>query len=747
MEREREWPADVHKVPLPFWDTGVLHTALLGLGGVPGHVNGLSKEAGDAFYDGSEALLAMAKETAPPQAEYGTYRGAQLALTKVYNMIEQRYSSYMDHASFEPSMPYPLSMEEKRRLFSFTDPKTDGYPPHLDLAANKPAADMNPSKVQRSTRLESDNFDNWRRAQMSALLPAMLPKTFVGRTLAYVSQDAAAVKLGEMGRPDEGETLADVEQYNKRMREKGDSLLEKNDVFNLPNFGDIDDWYSDRRFAQQHFTGPNPTTLEFASDRWLRHFIDNATEDASDQKMKKKIQDLVANDRDSLYMQDYSYFRRAAGLSESEQISCDFEESYHSGNGVRRKISQRYGVASVCLFHLPEDGQLQPLAIVLDWRGSAAASVTIYNKELPLAKQREDWPWRYAKTCVQTSDWIRHEVTVHLINTHFIEESTIVAAQRCFEDSHPILQLLYPHWQKTLSINAGARMTLVPHVIIEIIGFTTEQAKKFIMSEYESFDFKGRYVPTDLARRGFPPEKRHETKYKNYAYARCIHSMWFKIRAFVEDMLSIHYKRDGGDADEAVQADTSVAAWSATMQRPGGPGDDSGAGITSFPTISTFDELVDCVTMCIHLASPQHTAVNYLQNYYQSFVPNKPSCLYRQPPVSIQKLRTFTEQNLVEALPMNHPREWLLASHIPYLLSAKPGDKESLIVYAASKYHWYLHRNGPDDAKVRDAAAKFYSALAESEEEFARYGEETWDSKDVHYNVLSPSWNAVSIVI
>lgn len=65
---------------------------------------------------------------------------------------------------------------------------------------------------------------------------------------------------------------------------------------------------------------------------------------------------------------------------------------------------------------------LQPLAIVIDAATEikdekttiVSAAVTIYNKELASSEQKVDWPWRYAKTCVQCSDWLRHEVTVHL---------------------------------------------------------------------------------------------------------------------------------------------------------------------------------------------------------------------------------------------------------------------------------------------------------------------------------------------
>jgi hypothetical protein len=300
---------------------------------------------------------------------------------------------------------------------------------------------------------------------------------------------------------------------------------------------------------------------------------------------------------------------------------------------------------------------LRTLAIVLDWRGSAQNSVTIYNKELSLSKQDTDWPWRYAKTCVQTSDWLRHEVTVHLTLTHLVEEATIVGANRSFEDGHPVLQLLYPHWQKTLSVNAGARASLIPNIIIELIGLTSTQAKALIRSEYENYDFKGRYAPADLERRGFPTKHRHDKRYQNYAYARCIYSMWFKIHSFVAEMLGIHYGK-GSAADQAVLADESVQNWVKVMRAPAGPQGTGGAALKTFPTISTLPELVDAVTMCIHLASPQHTAVNYLQNYYQSFVINRPPCLYRPLPTSRDELDHYKERDLVEALPMNHPRDW-----------------------------------------------------------------------------------------
>lgn len=567
------------------------------------------------------------------------------------------------------------------------------------------------------------------------MIPALIPKKFIQKALFDVVSTGAAIAYGSMGTPDAGTKIADVENYNKTQRE---SKWFQKDIFDLPNIGDLPDWFSDRRFAQQHFTGTNPTTIELATDKWIDHFI-NACTDPQDKKMLDKITQLAKEKRDSLYMQDCSYFRKDAGLAEDQEFSCDYDVDYEQAGRPKKRTEKRYGVASVCLFHLADTGELEPLAIVIDWRGSADNSVTIYNKELNLTLQKEDWPWRYAKTCVQSSDWIRHEVTVHLTNTHLIEEATIVGAYRNLPQDHSVFRLLYPHWQKTLSLNAAARAVLVPHVVVPLVGMPDEACYRFIQSAFTNFDFVGNYIPNDLRRRGFPPEQLHTRKFHNYTWARCIHSMWFKIRSYVSEMLSIKYA-----SDTAVATDPALQSWSSEMRAPSSA---RGAGLSSFPELKTLEDLIDAVTMCIHLASPQHTSVNYLQNYYQSFVINKPPCLYTPPPPTLSALRTYTESDLVRALPMNHTHEWLLASHIPYLLSFKPGDKESLIIYAASKYHVYKFKKSPDEQRVRDAAARFYEGLAASEGEFRGYARDADDSDVIVYDVLSPSWNAVSILI
>ncbi|KAJ6191381.1 hypothetical protein N7519_001402 [Penicillium mononematosum] len=662
-----KWPRDPEQLAVNGIDSGVFINELANIELLPRSLKSLSDGEKKSFGQNPENLHWKAHEQGPSPIREGTYRGTKLALTKAYDLIEQRFMSFMDVANFEPLVPSPLSREEKQKFFAFTN-GSDGYPPHLNLAGNLPAAEMEKNKTQRSTLQPSDIFNKMRLLQLSSLLPSVVPNKYIREA----AKAAAWAWFGSMGTPDAGTKLEDVESYNRKAR----GSTHREDIFDLPNVGDLEDWYSDNRFCQQQFTGANPTTIELASDSWIHHFIQaaNAPEDS---EVKQFITDLKDNCRESLYMQDYSYFREAVGLDPSAVIKSAFDEPDEKAKGT--------------------------------------------------------------KTCVQCSDWLRHEVTVHLTNTHLVEEATIVAANRQLDPNHPVMRLLYPHWQKTLAINAAARNTLVPHIIVELIGLQQTEAYRFIRHAYKTFDFKQRYVPADLNQRGFPPEQLDSPKFHNYAYARCINSMWHKIRTYVQEMLNFDYPQP--DADQKVLHDERIQAWSAEMRSP------SGADLPSFPTISTLAELVDCVTMCIHIASPQHTAVNYLQNYYQSFVVNKPPCLYTELPSSLNDLLSYTEKHLVEALPMNHTRDWLLASHTPYLLSYKPGNKESLIVYAASKFRVYHNKASEEDQVIAKATGKFYTALADSEEEFKGYGQATDDWGTIPYEVLSPEWNAVSILI
>jgi hypothetical protein len=172
--------------------------------------------------------------------------------------------------------------------------------------------------------------------------------------------------------------------------------------------------YTDAVFSQQQLIGTNPVTLESASKDWMDGFTAVASKQAN--QLAVDILTGRASDsdpNDSFYVQDYSWFRQATGLGPSDLMQSD--------DGLRKSS------APVALFRLTaKGGKLHPLAICIDFKGSLASSVVLFNNRLRVTDDRpdesSDWPWRYAKTVVQCGDWHRHEIGVHLTESHFIEE-------------------------------------------------------------------------------------------------------------------------------------------------------------------------------------------------------------------------------------------------------------------------------------------------------------------------------------
>ncbi|KAH8773287.1 valencene oxygenase [Hyaloscypha finlandica] len=275
--------------------------------------------------------------------------------------------------------------------------------------------------------------------------------------------------------------------------------------------------------------------------------------------------------------------------------------------------------------------------------------------------------------CVQVSDWNLYELTVHLTETHLVEEAVIVAAHRTL----PVDDIL----------------------LVNINGMTSSQTYAFIKDAYNKFDWKARRVPNDLQNRGFPESELASKNFHNYAYGRNMSALWQKY----QDLPNFRNE----------------------MRNP------LGGAVGKFTDLNTVEEVIDMVVMCIHIACPQNTAANYLQDYYQAFVPNKPSCLCTPLPQTIERLNTFTEEDLVQAFPVKHPRVWLMASHLPYLLGYQVDQKQTLLNYAVSLQK--LAENTAGDP-IYDAP------------EFGRDKTEM-DDQLVPYNVMDPDATTVSILL
>ena len=93
---------------------------------------------------------------------------------------------------------------------------------------------------------------------------------------------------------------------------------------------------------------------------------------------------------------------------------------------------------------------------------------------------------------------------------------------------------------------------------------------------------------------------------------------------------------------------------------------------------------------------------------------------------------------------MREPRSWLLASHLPYLLSSVVADEQSLLEYALSVRGVAGLSDGVDERE--GVAGRFYEELVRVEGVVDQLALGV-DDKTVLYRVLAPERTAVSILI
>ncbi|CVL02544.1 related to lipoxygenase 1 [Fusarium mangiferae] len=692
-EKKKEASVSIRDAPFSDIDPGVFNSELVKL----------------KIYAKPQKDLLAKPEIGKGNIVKGTYIGTQAALTHAYGRIERSYESYFDVLQVEPTLPRYVDLSQKKQLFQWSAYPTENgkpaqYPPHLQTIP----------KNERETEI----FNALGLVETGLIIKQIIPDTFLGKTALWFT----GLKTGNIsGAPTAGNTIDAFVKYNAEHRKSG------TDIEQGRNIGLLPDWFSDRRFAEQSFTGTNPTTIEKVPKDLLAEFIETAKRDGWDYWAKT----LPTIDSASLFVQDTRYFRKAFGAKPDAELKHKEPSS-----------DENWACSAVTLYQLRDDGKLHPIAIVCDYKASMKDSVTIFNQRKDPSdssvKEKDDYPWRYAKTCAQVSDWIRHEVGVHLTRAHLIEEALIVATHRTIPMEHTIFKILQPHWYKTLSLNAAARETLVPQVIKDLVGVSPDALYSYVKYEFENFDFVNNYVPNDLSKRGFPSttEGLADKKYKNYAYAKNMVSMWNAIRSYVMKMLLMYY--DQKTADKMVQEDPYVKEWCKEIQTSG--------WIKTFPTITTLDQLCDALTMSIHIAAPFHSAVNYLQSFYQSFVLAKPSTLCNPLPTSLADLKNYTEKNLLDALPADRQREWLLSVQIPWLLSFKVPSERSLINFAQSQ--WRAHKSGESDVdkSISKYSEAFYLDLKKLEVEFL-ITSKGMDEGAIPYMVLDPGNTAVSILI
>jgi hypothetical protein len=91
IDAPRKWPKNPEDAVVNDMDSGALINELAKLAILPGKLD-LTPDEQEACKKNPDSLIWTLRRKQPlPRIQKGTYRGTQLALTKLYDLIEQRY--------------------------------------------------------------------------------------------------------------------------------------------------------------------------------------------------------------------------------------------------------------------------------------------------------------------------------------------------------------------------------------------------------------------------------------------------------------------------------------------------------------------------------------------------------------------------------------------------------------------------------------------------------------------------------
>ena len=350
---------------------------------------------------------------------------------------------------------------------------------------------------------------------------------------------------------------------------------------------------SDQLFALGRVAGPNPVMLQRIASLDSRFPIDEAL-----------FQSVIPGD--SL----------AAAAADARLYLIDYAALDGVEWGSYPHHIQKYVYAPLALF-------------VVDKQSKRLRTVGIQCKQKPgpdnpIFTPQDGYNWLMAKTIVEIADGNYHEAVTHLGRTHLLMEPFVVCTYRQLAESHPLFQLLTPHFEGTLAINEAAWRHLIANkgAVDKLFGTTVKVAQSLTFQGVQGCLFNDSTLPRTLEARGV-----HDpATLPNYPYRDDAILYWDAIQEWVKDYVGLYY---ASDAD--VNADAELVNWLRELgDRRGGRINGIGSGNNSL----TIANVIDTVTTVLYTCSVQHAAVNFPQYNVMSYVPAMPLAGYAPAPTS-----------------------------------------------------------------------------------------------------------------
>ncbi|NRA65371.1 MAG: lipoxygenase [Pseudobacteriovorax sp.] len=427
---------------------------------------------------------------------------------------------------------------------------------------------------------------NWERIQKEHdyTFEKPLPHKSIGEIAKLLTQQDLLGILGYSD-PDLGVALTD---------KRPESF---NDYFKLFKQVDIPEGsekiHDDADFADYFVSGLNPLMISLMKEVPQKLSLTNDQLAMNKHFMTDTISEMVNDER--LFIVDYEFLSNLEAGSHPDQ--------------------NKHIYAPIVVLGIPKNSKnLEVIAIQYGQDPEIYPSVTADSGH---------WEWLIAKTIVKISDANFHEVVSHLGLTHLVIEPIVIATFRNLAASHPLRELLAPHFEGTIPINALAVRKLINAggKVEQLLSPKIESAYKVIEIVRNNFNFQEAALPKTLNKRGVGSS----SKITNYPYRDDALLLWNAIQSWVGDFVNLHYS---GNIE--VKADTELQMWAEEIESP------THGRINGFLPeggLRTRKQLVDILTMIIFTASAQHAAVNFPQGKAAA-VPYQPLAGYAPAPQS-----------------------------------------------------------------------------------------------------------------
>ena len=455
----------------------------------------------------------------------------------------------------------------------------------------------------------------------------------------------------------------------------------------------INNYRTDRSFAEQRVSGANPLVLELCTDAGSLTALKFS--DAMVAQVYPGL-DLAGAVKDrKLFIADYRGF--LAGI-------------HRGSNAAGRKFLP----APVALFGWRELGQ----QLNNSPRGEFVP-IAILKKEgqTPVTPQADPMAWFVAKLAVQVADANYHEMSSHLTRTHFVMEPFAVALARTVDVDHPISALLEPHFQFLLANNdLGKRLLINPGGAVDLLlGGSIDESLGIVKQSYNEWSFDKHTFRNDIKGRGLDSVD----AFPHYPYRDDGMLVWNAIHNFVSNYLKIYY------ADDAqVAGDPELQAFLAELNAPATTG--AGMQTKGIPTsLGTMNALSEFLTDLVFINGPIHSAVNFTQYDYMAFCPNQPLAAYSDLTGDFPD-----DPSLMKALP-------------PFQFAMKQLDVLAFLSFYRYDRLGFYDSGMLNDGKIADVLATFRQELAEVENRIRIRN----NIRTIPYTALLPSQviNSISV--